>query len=56
MSKTEKTPKKRSFRVNRGGCWAYGTRNAQIAYRRVDDPAGGAVLGFRLLEVLDEQD
>ena len=56
MSKIEKTPKRRSVRVNRGGGCYYGPRIAQIAYRRVDDPAGGAVLGFRLLEVLDEQD
>ena len=54
MSKTEKTPKLWSYRVNRGGRWAYGTQNAQVAYRRVNDTDGGAALGFRLLEVLDE--
>ena len=58
MSKTpKKTPKKRSDRVRRGGSWYYGPLYAQVAYRNYDAPDGRYYnLGFRLVEVLDEQD
>ena len=55
MSKTEKTPKKRSNRVNRGGSWNRVPQFARVAIRIYDDPGFRySFLGVRLVEVLDE--
>jgi formylglycine-generating enzyme required for sulfatase activity len=57
MSKTEKTPKWRSDRVFRGGS---SFRNPHLTHVASRFSAGVSCarygLGFRLLEVLDEQD
>ena len=55
MSKTEKTPKKRSYRVLRGGGWSLDPQYARVAIRSNDAPGyRGNALGVRLVEVLDE--
>ena len=57
MTKTEKTPKKRSNRVNRGGSWISVPQNARVAHRVNGAPGiRSGLLGVRLVEVLDEQD
>ena len=55
MTKTEKTPKKRSFRVLRGGSWNYVPQFARVV-NRSSDATGNRYgnLGVRLVEVLDE--
>jgi hypothetical protein len=57
MSKTKKTSKLRFNRVFRGSNWYYDQQNAWVAffgYCRLAEGRYG--LGFRLIEVLDEQD
>ena len=57
MSKTKKTPKLRTNRVNRGGSWRFVPRDARVANRSSFSPGcRGGDLGVRLVEVLDEQD
>jgi formylglycine-generating enzyme required for sulfatase activity len=56
MSKTKKTPKRRISHLFRGGGWTdSGSQSARAAFRSFAAHAD-AVLGFRLVEVLDEQD
>ena len=55
MSKTEKTPKKRSARVLRGGRWYCDPQSARVAIRGDGGPGfRNSFLGVRLVEVLDE--
>ena len=63
MSKTEKAPKKEFHRFVRGGSWDYDPQNARAddlgaQLRRGSLSLGlrSIILGFRLVEVLDEQD
>lgn len=57
MSKTEKTPKLRSSRVDRGGSWSSGPQFARVAHRESSTPGITlSYVGVRLVEVLDEQD
>ena len=57
MNKPEKTPKKEFHRVDRGSSWNFEQPIPRAAYRRIGVPTDRSpVLGFRLLEVLDEQD
>jgi hypothetical protein len=57
MSKTEKAPKKESSRVDRGGSWSSTPQYARLGWRgNVVPGARGDYIGFRLVEVLDEQD
>lgn len=55
MSKTEKTPKLWSYRVNRGGSWYFIPQIARVVCRYIDyTDYRYDLLGFRLVEVLDE--
>ena len=58
MSKTETTPeKKRGSCLNRGGSWSFFPQHARSAVRLADAAqTQSSLLGFRLVEVIDEQD
>ena len=54
MSKTKKTPEKKRF--YRGGFWTVVPRFARVAHRGIAAQTQSSLLGFRLVEVIDEQD